>query len=218
MKQLFFWFSYYIFWRSYTKNLSLFDVLKRTSEALTSSERDWSKVHTRVLHLHHFGPCYICTILVLVPNTMGCVLPRWSDNLLSINQSFTDFSSELKVAWISTISFPEASKTESSAYNNSLHLTAANMSVMYKRNNRGPSIEPCGMPQVISLATDIVPSTSVTCTLPVNYDQNQHIESSSTPTPLSFFKRMVWSTASKTFCKSNNTIPVNLYLPNKFCN
>ena len=86
-------------------------------------------LHTilRVLHLHNF---------VLVPNTMGCVLP---------------------------------------AYNNSLHLTAADMSVMYKRNNRGPSIEPCGTPQVIPLATDIVPSTSVTCTLPVKYDQNQHI-------------------------------------------
>ena len=49
------------------------------------------------------------------------------------------------------------------------------MSVMYKRNNRGPSIEPCGTPQVIPLATDIVLSTSVICTLPVKYDQNQHI-------------------------------------------
>ena len=77
---------------------------------------------------------------------MDCIVPRWSDNLLSINQSFTDSSSEFKVAIISTKSFPEASKTELSAYDNSWHLTAADMSFMYKGNNRGPSKEPCDTP------------------------------------------------------------------------
>ena len=140
-------------------------------------------LHTilRVLHLHN---CF------LVLSTTDYVLPRWSDNLLSINQSFTDSSSECEVALISTKSFPEASKTESSAYNYSLYFTAADTSFMYKGNNRGPRIEPCGKPQVIPLATDIVPSTLVTCTQPVKYDLNPHIESSLTPTPLRFFKRM----------------------------
>ena len=126
-----------------------------------------------MLHWHNF---------LLVPNTMDCVLPKWSDNLLLINQSFMDSthsSSELKVASIPTMSLPEASKTKLSTYNNSLHLTAADMSFIYKRNNRDPSIEPCGMPQVIPLARL---SILVNCTLPVKYDLNHHLEFTNTYT------------------------------------
>ena len=72
-----------------------------------------------VLHLYNF---------IFVPNTRDYVLPKWGDNLSSINQSFTVSGSELKVASIPTMSLPESSKTESSAYNNSLHLTVADMS------------------------------------------------------------------------------------------
>ena len=72
-----------------------------------------------VLHLHNF---------LFVQNTMDCALPKWSDNLLLINQSFTDFGSKLKAASIPTKPLPKTSKTDSSAYNNILHLTAADMS------------------------------------------------------------------------------------------
>ena len=79
-----------------------------------------SSLHTilRVLHLHNFHP---------VPNRMDCVLPQLLWIVLLINQSFTDSSSEHKVASIPTKSFPEANKAESSGYKNSLYITAADM-------------------------------------------------------------------------------------------
>ena len=79
--------------------------------------------------------------LLFVPNKIDCVLPRWRDNLLSISQLLTYSSSELNVDSISATFFPEAIKAESSAYNNSLHLTADAISFTYNKNKRGPSMD-----------------------------------------------------------------------------
>ena len=45
---------------------------------------------------------------------MDCVLPKWSDNLLLINQSFMDSSTELSCldSYYRCMSLPDASKTE----------------------------------------------------------------------------------------------------------
>ena len=52
---------------------------------------------------------------------------------------------------------------ESSSYNNSLHLIADAISFAYNMNNRGPSSEPCGTPQVTHFGSHIVSPMSVTC-------------------------------------------------------
>ena len=75
------------------------------------------------------------------------------ESLLSISQLLTRSISELKVDSISATFFPKAIKAESSAYNNkSFHLTADAISLTYNRDNREPSIERCGTPQVTPLS------------------------------------------------------------------
>ena len=50
---------------------------------------------------------------------------------------------------MSDLHLPETKIPESSAYNNNLFFTTADMSFTYIKNRRGPRIDPCGTPQEI---------------------------------------------------------------------
>ena len=110
-------------------------------EAIISPERNCSRVTPKYVTFDFDSMTFPLQItfnltpvlnLLFVPNKIDCVLPRWRDNLLSISQLLTYSSSELNVDYISATFFPEEIKAESSAYNNSLHLTAD--AISSKRN------------------------------------------------------------------------------------
>ena len=77
---------------------------------------------------------------LLDPNNTDSVFPRYNDKRFSTNHLLTDSNSRLRTSSISDTSLLEASRAESSAYQRSLQLTAAFISLTYIRNRRGPSI------------------------------------------------------------------------------
>ena len=53
------------------------------------------------------------------------------------------------------------------------HFTELGKSLIYSRNNKGPSTDPCGTPILTVLHTDLVPFISTSWDLSVKYDLNQ---------------------------------------------
>ena len=152
----------------------------------------------------------------LVPNRMDSVLPKWRESLLSVSQLLIDFSSLVSCNSISLTSFPGTIRAESSAYSNSLQLTAEHMSLTYTRNKSGPRIDPWGTPQVTFWKGDKVPPISTGCLRFVKYEWNHSLEHVSKPKAWSLLIRMQWSTVSNAFWRSNSTMPVKL--PLSLCN
>ena len=75
-------------------------------------------------------------------------------------------------------------------------------------NNKGPRIDPCGTPKVIS-SNELEPEPIDTnCLRPVRKDLNQSSSLFSTPYFFYFFSKISWSQVSNAFFKSQNIATV----------
>jgi len=84
-------------------------------------------------------------------NRIYLVLSMFTDSLLALNQSLRFVSSVFTVEKTNFKLDPEKKILVSSAKRTKLkNLEDKWMSLIYKRNSRGPSIEPCGTPQLIT--------------------------------------------------------------------
>ena len=99
-------------------------------------------------------------------NIMKCVFLRLRDNLLILSQSTTFTISVFIFITKSSEFFPEINILESSA-NKSENITsdALARSLIYSKNNNGPSIDPCGTPLVIRCFEDNVSLYTTYCSL-----------------------------------------------------
>ena len=122
--------------------------------------------------------CAICCPLIIndcvrlasfrcLRNNTKWVLSVFKVSLLALNQSMIFIISLFIVLTNSLGLSPDIKRFESSA-NKILNKTLETFarSLMYKRKRSGPKIDPCGIPQVISLSTDFVPALTLSqCTL-----------------------------------------------------
>ena len=95
-------------------------------------------------------------------------LAAFIDNLFIFSHSFTFDSSLLIELHRSMLTFRSANafkvldKVVSSAYMIRLHiLVALGKSLMYRTNNNGPKIDPCGTPDFIGNVFDLISSICV---------------------------------------------------------
>ena len=97
---------------------------------------------------------------------MKCVFFTLSVSLLISNQFDIFFISSL-VLWINSFgSLPNANIFESSAKRRlNKNEDTFDKSLMYSRNNSGPSIDPCSTPHFTRFVFDLVPSKSTYCSL-----------------------------------------------------
>ena len=81
----------------------------------------------------------------------------FNDNLFAASQITILFNSSFTLCVSSFKFFPDTSELVSSANNieNMIEDTLA-ISLMYKRNNRGPRTDPCGTPQEIFWKSDLL--------------------------------------------------------------
>ena len=94
------------------------------------------------LLLHVMSNSLLLASRLLDPNNIDSVFPRCNDKRFSTNYSLTDSNSLHKTSSISNTSL---------AYTRSLQLIAVSIFLIYIRNKRGPSIDPCGTPHVTDL-------------------------------------------------------------------
>ena len=99
-------------------------------------------------------------------NIMKWVFFRLRDNLLILSQSTTFKISAFIFVTKSSGFFPVINMLESSA-NKSENITsdAFARSLMYNKNNNGPSMDPCGTPHVIRCLDDTVSLYTTYCSL-----------------------------------------------------
>ena len=99
-------------------------------------------------------------------NIMKWVFLRLRDNLLILSQSTTFTISAFIFMTKSSGFLPVINMLETSA-NRSENMTsdALARSLMYNRNNNGPSIDPCGTPHVIRCLEDTVSLYTTYCSL-----------------------------------------------------
>ena len=79
---------------------------------------------------------------------------------------------------------------------------------MYKMNNRGPKMDPCGTPQVTVSKSDFLPKHFAACTLLDKYVLKHVMKCRLKLKVLKFFNSILWSTVSRAFFRSRNTTPV----------
>ena len=94
----------------------------------------------------------------LLQESHDCIWHKWS---------FTMDSSSLRFLWA-------INKLESSANRwNSKTFDQFIKSLMYKRNNKGPSTEPCGTPQCIKCSAECKLSIETNCLLLLKYETQE---------------------------------------------
>src|ERR1043165_1836489 len=99
-------------------------------------------------------------------NKMKLVFTRFSDNLLALNHSPTNFSSILIVFTSTSIDLFDMNTLVSSANMIKWRSDEAfEISFTYIKNSRGPNIEPCGTPHVMSEICEICPLYGTHCLL-----------------------------------------------------
>ena len=81
----------------------------------------------------------------------------FNDNLLAFNQIDSLFNSSFRVSSNLSRFLSFATTLVSSAYNIVQRCDTLHMSFMQIINNRGPSIDPCGTPQLIDNTFDSTP-------------------------------------------------------------
>jgi hypothetical protein len=95
------------------------------------------------------------------PNGKIQVLHKLRHNLLVINHKYKLGNTSLKSFLRQKQDFSENKIVVSSAYKINLHkLDIEGKSLIYKRNNKGPSTEPWGTPRDTRAKSDLLPSIS----------------------------------------------------------
>ena len=110
-------------------------------------------------------------------------------------------------AFKSTWSFAESAGVLISLYTfrssakmvNRLDSTAGGRSFTYRRNSAGPSIEPCGTPDVIVNALDVAPGTVTRCKRSVRYELNHWRRGPPKPSLRTLCTSSLWFTLSNAF-------------------
>ena len=103
--------------------------------------------------------------MVLFLKSMNLVFITWSVSLFEANQVAAFPSSSFVLLNRSLKLGPEDRKVVSSANSNVNRLDAAGRSFMKRRNNKGPSTEPCGTPHVIVWLLELTPLICTNCFL-----------------------------------------------------
>ena len=76
------------------------------------------------------------------------------------------------------------------------------MSFTYNKNNKRPSMDPCGTPHVIFINSEVVPATKVHCFLSVKLFSSQEKLLFLIPSSFNLARSISWFTVSKAFEKS----------------
>ena len=84
--------------------------------------------------------------------------------------------------------------------------------LIYIRNSKGPSTDPCGTPWVTSILSETVSLTIVCWILFVRYDSNQLSVTPLMPQWHSLSIKILWLIVSKAFWKSRKTPQENVFL------
>ena len=108
------------------------------------------------------------------------------------------FSKSLfRIPAVSVGSLPKASREQSSA-NIKISLSSpTTISLIKIKNYKGPNLEPCGTPALISIMWDFAPSTTVYCFLSDRYDLNKVSKEPDIPICSSFARSLQCQTLSK---------------------
>ena len=89
-------------------------------------------------------------------------------------------------------------------------LMSTKMSIIYKRNRRGPRIEPCGTPALTEVQKEFIPGKTTRCLLSVRYSENQVSNDPETTADLSLKRRPLCQTLSKALLISQNIARTSL--------
>ena len=141
-------------------------------------------------------------------------------HLLSTNQSQIIEKFLFRFCSILRTSLRWWTKQESSACRNKSQFTTCFISVTYKRNSKGPKIDPCGTPHSVFAVPEYLFLIFTRKLLSERYDWNHIIKWFENPRETIFLSRMQWFVVSKAFCKSMRIIlvsrpelkPVNILL------
>ena len=117
-----------------------------------------------------------------LPNTIKLVLLIFKDNLLAANQVWNLFNSSETVLHKSFIlSAVQKILVSSANIIRSVTFEILHISLIYRINNFGPSIEPCGTPHITSCNSDFIPLKLTNCLRFNKYDFNQLLAIPLTP-------------------------------------
>jgi len=81
-------------------------------------------------------------------------------------------------------------------------VTHSVMSLMYSRNNKGPRMVPCGVPEVTDDQSEHVPLTTTRCMRPIRKCLSQFSKQPLMPLLFSFNSSCSWGTLSKALARS----------------
>ena len=112
------------------------------------------------------GKLSFCSFLLVVKNEnlVSLSIPILSESLFASSQFSRDLSSVLAILNKASLDLWKMNMLVSSANNlGTAFLNAFGMSLMYIRNRRGPSTDPCGTPHSIIWDEDVAPLILVNC-------------------------------------------------------
>ena len=168
------------------------DIFRATQSTCSSHDRSSSMYIPRVLLAVTLltwsfpslmlNGCIRFVILCLDAISMYSVLVTLILNLFAVSQSLTISSFELTDSWTSLKQAPVTEMFVSSA--NILVFAwfrQHGRSLIYRRNSKGPRIEPWGTPHVIIPESDSTPFTQHFCLRSLRYEKNQERVSWSDP-------------------------------------
>ena len=81
---------------------------------------------------------------------------------------------------------------------------------IYRGKMIGPSIDPCGTPQVTTPGEDISSSIFVTCMRPLRYDSINFLAEKRIPYDSSFDNKILWLTVLNAFFRSKKRTPQHM--------
>ena len=82
------------------------------------------------------------------------------------------------------------------------------MSFIYMKNSSGPRTDPCGTPEVIGTALDVLPSSTTCCVLPVRKPLIQARAFPWIPYLSSLYRSLLCASLSKALLKSTTTASI----------